>query len=294
MSETYPAFLESEFPPAARGQARFHVLPAPLEATVSWKGGARNAPRAILEASQQLEAWDRGREPGAAGIWTAPAPVCGPSPLEAGLDAVRRAVSESLAAGAVPVVLGGEHTVAAAAVQACCELRTTVGVVQFDAHADLRESYEGSAWSHACTARRLLDLGVPLLQIGVRSMSRSEMAIRSQQNIPAFDAAEIAEKGPAGVAARIPPGFPRDVWITFDVDAFDPSLIPATGTPEPGGIFWWDALKLIQAVCAGRRLIGFDVCELAPAPGFHHCDFTVARLVYALMAEALEASAHPD
>ena len=211
-----------------------------------------------------------------------------PPSVESALDAVASAVSDALDMDAVPIVIGGEHTVSVGAVRGCTgRLGAGFGVVQFDAHADLRNEYDGTRWSHACTARRILDLGVPLLQVGVRSMSFEEHRFREQNrgNISTLDAEVIARAGPEAVRDAVPPDFPETIWITFDVDVFDPSLMPATGTPEPGGLFWPEAIELLRRICRDRRLIGFDVCELAPREGLHHCEYTAARLIYFLMGQ---------
>ena len=154
------------------------------------------------------------------------------------------------------------------------------GVIQFDAHADLRETYEGTPWSHACVMRRAVaDLGLPLIQFGVRALCLEEVEAREQYGVRFHDAAELA----CGGIPEIPRDFPERVYLSFDVDGLDPSIMPATGTPVPGGLGWYQALELAQMALRGRAAIGFDVVELAPVPGLHAADFTAARLTYALM-----------
>jgi agmatinase len=184
--------------------------------------------------------------------------------------------------GAVPLLLGGEHTVTLGAVQAFRAAERPFGVVQFDAHADLRDTYEGTPYSHACVMRRVAELGVPIVQVGVRSCSPAERAFRDVAGLPHLDAAEIHANGVRDLP--IPESFPADVYVTFDIDAFDASLMPATGTPEPGGLFWHQAVPMLRSLARRRRIVGADVVELAPQAGLHACDYTAARLVHVLMA----------
>ena len=274
-------FLASELPDTDPGSCFFHVLPVPLEATVSYAGGTAKGPEAILEASDQLELWDGESVPAEAGICTHPAVDCA-GPSETVLQRVAAAVDTILDHGGLPVLLGGEHTVTYGALSALRRRFGAFGVVQFDAHADLRDSYEGSPWSHASVMRRAVkDLGLPLVQFGVRAMCLEEVEARRTHGVTFHDAADLARRG---IPDRLlPPDFPQRVYVTFDVDGLDPSIMPATGTPVPGGLGWYQALDLAQRAIAGRDVLGFDVVELAPVPGLHAADFAAARLVYALM-----------
>jgi agmatinase len=285
MSQT--AFLSSEFPPVAPNKAGFHVIPVPYEHTVSYGGGTAAGPEAILQASQELEAIIDGRSPGARGIHTAPAVNTGDE-VEVVMDRIHAATTAALAVGAVPVMLGGEHTITFGAVLALAEhLDGNVGVVQIDAHADLRETYQGTPWSHACVMRRVLDLGLPIAQFAVRSLSEPEVQLRRECHIWHLDAEALALEGVP--EQPLPANFPKNIYLTFDVDGFDASLMPATGTPEPGGLLWWPAIRLLRRIAAGRRIVGLDVVELAPIPGLHHADFTAAKLVHTLMGLACPA-----
>ncbi len=283
MNNPLPAFLASDLPLVPPEQAHVEIIPVPLEHSVSYGQGTAAGPGALLAASQYLEVYDGAGEPGRAGIYTGPAVDCAtPTPLV--LQQIAARVSAALGKGRLPVVLGGEHTVTLGAVQALVARGTAFGVVQFDAHADLRTSYEGNPLSHACVMRRIVELGVPLFQLGVRSLSKEEALFRQQQAIAHCDAAELMQG--AAPVLQLPPDFPRCIYLSFDLDAFDPAMLPGTGTPEPGGLFWYDALRLIDTVLAGRTLIGFDVTELAPIPGSRVSEFTAAKLVYHLMAAA--------
>lgn len=276
-----PAFLASDLPPAAPDKARFHVIPAPLEATVSYGAGAALGPRAILEASQQLEAFDGIDTPGAWGIHTQPLLPCDTGDTACILEQLQARVGAALRHNALPVILGGEHTVTLGAVRALKAAGKPFGVVQFDAHADLREQYDGTHHSHACVMRRIAELEVPFFQIGVRALSEPEARFRRERRVPHMDAADLMMGWTPFVT--LPSNFPEAIYITFDVDAFDPSVMPGTGTPEPGGLNWYQALSILRGLVASRRVVGFDVVELAPIPGSHVSEFTAAKLVYAIM-----------
>ncbi len=177
-------------------------------------------------------------------------------------------------------MLGGEHSITPGA---AIELKSRLGefgVVQFDAHADLRDSYLDDPNSHACAMRRLLDLGIPIFQIGNRSMSIEEYRLRKDRQIGHLDADVIAQNGVPEII--LPGSFPERIFISFDVDAFDPAIIPSTGTPEPGGLTWNEVIKIFKVILLGRTVIGMDFVELAPIPGLHAPDFTIARLIYNL------------
>lgn len=257
----------------------FHIIPVPLEQTVSYGTGTAGGPDAILHASQQLEGYDGIDIPAEQGIFTHPPLSCKGS-MEDIVRAISDTVSGVLQLGKIPVLLGGEHSISLGALQAVRKIHGNAGVVQFDAHADLRDSYEGSRFSHACVMRRALELELPLFQVGVRSLSYEEELLRRQEKIGRLDAVRIAE---TGIPEKIlPEDFPESLYLTIDVDVLDPSIMPATGTPEPGGLDWYQLMKAIGSVLGGRRVVGFDVVELAPVAGLHAPDFTAARLIYAV------------
>jgi agmatinase len=280
-NKMYPSFLELDIAPASFENALFHILPVPLEKSVSYGSGTANGPRAILQASLQLEAFDGQNTPAESGIHTHPAVNCGADNVQDDLAAITVEVSKILDHLGVPIILGGEHTVTLGALQAFAERNEKIGVVQFDAHCDLRDSYENNPLSHACVMRRVHEMGFPIMQIGIRSLSQPEEVFRLKNSIPCLDAETIYREGiPTEI---LPPGFPENIYITFDVDCFDPSVMPATGTPEPGGLGWYQAIDLLGKVAAGRNICGFDVVELAPAEGLQAADFTAAKLVYTLI-----------
>jgi agmatinase len=280
-------FFESDVPAVAPEAARFHVLPVPYEKTVSYGGGTAQGPHAILAASSQLERWDGESDPGAEGIYTWPAVDCS-GPPEQVIDAIAAAVARILQLRKMPVVLGGEHTVTWGVIKGYLDAgERDFGVVQIDAHADLRDAYEGDRYSHASVMRRVVEAGVPLVQLGNRAYCEEEREARRKHNVQAFDANEIVPKGTTRIS--LAPDFPSRVFFTVDVDGIDPAVLPATGTPVPGGLGWYQTLGLFESVARQRKLIGFDVMEFAPIPHFHAFDFAAALLTYKLMGIAQRA-----
>ncbi|HSL41093.1 MAG TPA: agmatinase [Desulforhopalus sp.] len=276
------AFLATELNETDCARPLFTVIPVPYEETVSYGGGTCRGPAAILDASQQLERWDGRSEPATAGIATAPAIDCRGEAGEV-LARVEKEVARVVAGGGIPVLLGGEHTVTLGAVRALARRREEpLGIVQLDAHADLRASYGGSLFSHACVMHRALEeFDCRLFQFGVRALCREEVEYRQARGVAHLD-------GPAlhGADLRkfsLPGNFPKEIYLTLDVDGLDPSVIGATGTPVPGGPGWYDTLIFLERALAGRRLVGFDLVELAPRPGDHGANFAAAQLVYLVM-----------
>lgn len=273
MHRKFPKFLASEIPDLQPEDCLFHVIPAPYEKTVSYGSGTSDGPWAILKASYQLEAYDGISEPCAEGIYTHP-----PCELLTDID---QTLAETLDLHCIPIVLGGEHTISFSAVKAFHDRGEPFGVVQFDAHADLRDQYEGTPWSHACVMKRVFDLGVPVFEIGTRSLSLLEEEFRRDNDIAHIDAVNFAGEDLPDIL--LPDDFPPRIYVTIDVDVFDPSIMPATGTPEPGGLNWYQVMHALELLSKQRRIIGFDVVELAPIPHLHAPDFTVARMIYNLM-----------
>lgn len=263
------------------GRSRIVVLPVPFERTTSFGKGAAAGPGAILVASQQVELYDEelGREPCSQGIATLPEVGVDHADTARFLEDLEREVGRHLEAGKFVVVLGGEHTLTIAPARAARATFGDVGIVQFDAHADLRSEFEGTTLSHACVMRRLLDDGFPTAAVGLRSLSRPEARLIHQRRLPVLWGRELAGAEPANLA-RLLAALPERVYLTFDIDFFDPAEVPATGTPEPGGGRWYPTLGLLRALFEHKRVVAMDLVELAPVPGQHASDFLAARLVY--------------
>lgn len=281
-------FLQSEYKPASPERAAFWVIPCPMEKSVSYGKGTAQGPDAILAASQELEVLENGVAPGQGGIYTTQ-PVNCEGPTEAVLLRIESIVEKALAAGAIPILLGGEHTVSLGALRAMKYAADRkggkFGLVQFDAHADLRDEYKGDKYSHASVMRRAVEeVGMPLVQFATRDISPEEVEARDKYGATVYDAYFLARVGLP--EQPLPENFPENIYISFDLDALDSSLMPATGTPSPGGINWREAHFILEACARGHHIIGMDVVELAPVRGLHHADFTAAKLVHLLMSLA--------
>ena len=200
---------------------------------------------------------------------------------EAAIIRVEAAVAQTLEREKWPLVLGGEHSITSGAVRACRAKYPELGVVQLDAHGDLRDTYEGSPWSHACVMRRIVDMGCPTVGIGIRSICAEEKALIRELKLPRWFAYEMA--GSEAWIDEALAATPQQIFLTIDVDGFDPALIRATGTPEPGGMAWYPTLRFLRRLFAEREVVGADIVELAPQSGDHASDLTVARLAYKLI-----------
>lgn len=281
-NEAQTIFLGSEIAQCPIGQAAFSVLPVPFEHTVSYGGGTGLGPASILEASHQLETWDNFSNPSALGIHTCDTVdvAAEPEQVMANIAAATKAI---LDAGSMPVVLGGEHSVTYGVIKGYLDAGVTdFGVVQIDAHADLRQEYEGSIYSHASVMKRVVDEGIPLYQLGIRAYCEEERDTRNQHPTIWFeDGDDIGKSGKRSIT--LPDAFPSKVFFTVDVDGLDPSVFPSTGTPVPGGLGWYQTLDLFESVAQQREIIGFDIMEFAPIAGFHAYDFAASLLVYKMM-----------
>lgn len=279
------AFLDLPAEQADPTTARFAVLPVPYDGTSTWRKGADRGPAAMIEASGAVEWYDMetGVEACQAGIVTAPELPVGELSPEAMSEFVETQVAEVLRAGRIPVVLGGEHSVSIGAIRAAAQAAEgRLGVLQFDAHADTRESYQGSACNHACIMARAREVA-DVVQVGIRAIDQEELAGLDLERV--FWAHEVMQATDRSWMDRAVALLPKEVYITVDLDGFDPSLVPATGTPEPGGLDWYTVNELCRRVLAsGRKLIGFDVNELLPQEGQHASNFLAAKLVYRIMS----------
>ncbi len=271
------------------------VLPVPYEATVSYGGGTAAGPGAIITASQQVELYDREfeDEPGLRwGVHTLPAlNIADASPDEA-MGIIAAEVELQAGQGKLLCVLGGEHSISGAVAQGLFAAHGPFVTVQIDAHADLRDEYEGTPHSHACAMRRVLDAGAgPLLQLGIRSLSVDEAeVIRSDERVSTFFSEDIHAGKHLAALADFVRGQP--VYLTIDIDGLDVSLVPATGTPEPDGLSWNETLEIIRIVAReSAQVLAFDVMELAPIAGFHSADFVTAKLTYKTMSIIMAAQA---
>ncbi len=268
--------------------ARALLLPVPYESTTSYRGGTRDGPRAIVEASRYLELYDQelgGDAALAYGVHTLPQLELTRAGAEEAMDELRRAYSAVVQAAEdrFLVMLGGEHSVTGPAVLAQThrhEERLTV--LQMDAHADLRTSYEGTSHSHAAVMAQVLE-AVDVVGVGIRSLSSAESSLSEASERSTIIWADEMWEDDRWMDRALAALGPK-VYLTFDVDYFDPSLVPSTGTPEPGGGQWYPTLRFLRRVFSERQVVAADVVEHAPIPGYHAPDFLVAKLVYKLLS----------
>ena len=253
-------------------KSRIAVFPVPYSSTTYWKSGTKDGPQAIIDASRHIEFYDveMKKDPSKSGIFTLPFLEPSKNSPEETMARIKNVTDKLLRDGKFVMMLGGEHSVTLGAVQAFNNKFSNFSVLQFDAHTDLREEFEGTKHHHACVMKRVKDLGLSITQVGIRSASES---IETKNVFLA----------PGLPVDKIISSLKDNVYLTFDLDALDPSIMPSTGTPEPGGLGWYEVLNLIKKISEKKKIIGADVVELDPMPGFHAPDFLAAKLVYKII-----------
>lgn len=258
--------------------ARIVILPVPYDRTSTWIKGADRGPQAILKASFNLEFYDilTDSEIFTHGI-TTDSPVNGQLEPESMVAEVYRRAAGYFRKNQFPVILGGDHSVSIGAFRAAAEAFENLTILQLDAHADTRMEYEGSIYNHACVMARAREL-CPIVQVGIRSMDSSEKAALDPSRV--VFAHDIAEDPGRNWIQKVLSQLTDNVYLTIDLDVLDPSLMPATGTPEPGGLGWYEICALIRQVCRHHKVIGMDVVELCPREELWACDFLAAKLIY--------------
>ncbi|MBO0766706.1 MAG: agmatinase [Hyphomicrobiaceae bacterium] len=269
--------------------ARAVVIPFGLEASVSYGSGTAAGPTAILAASHQVEFYDEELECEPVrryGIATLREPAIA-RPIEKALAQLEGVVEAVLEAGKFPLTLGGEHALTPAPVRALARRHKDLIVLQLDAHADLRDGYQGEPFSHAAAMRRVLDNpDVSLISAGIRAISTEEMAFY-QSNRHRITIHWAKDQARWDIAEMVAPLRGRPVYLTFDIDALDASAMPATGTPTPGGLTYWQALAIVRQAAQAGNVVGADLVELAPIQGLHACDYTAAAIAYKVLSYAL-------
>ena len=280
-----PVRADADDPAAARAV----VIPFGLEASVSYGGGTAAGPAAILAASRQLELYDDELECEPYlryGVAAVREPAIA-RPIEAALAQLQGLVDAVLDAGKFPFVLGGEHSLTVAAVRALATRHKDLVVLQFDAHADLRDGYQGEPYSHAAAMRRVLDIpNVSLVSVGIRAVSKDEVELyAANRDRIAIHWAKDQERW--DIAEIVAPLRGRPVYLTFDIDVLDAAIMPATGTPTPGGLTYAKALAVAREACKAGNVVGADLVELAPIKGLHACDYTAAAIAYKLLSYSL-------
>jgi N1-aminopropylagmatine ureohydrolase len=288
---SFPFYYEHSAPMAFGGmmptmksfdESRVVILPVPVDRTTSYVSGTRNGPREILEASSHMELWDEevGADVHGVGIFTLPTmelPFGEMAPL---LDEIKRVAAEILSRDKFLVTLGGEHSITPPLVAATAAAFKGLSVLQIDAHADLRDCYMGTPHNHACAMRRSLEYA-PVTQVGIRSLSTEEAEAAPTLNTKIFYDATM-RNDPKWID-RVVDSLTGPVYITIDVDGMDPAIMPATGTPEPGGLSWYEMLALLRATIAKKPVVACDVVELSPLPGLMAPNFLCAKLIYKIL-----------
>jgi agmatinase len=264
------------------------IVPVPYERTTTYRKGTVRGPSALLQASTQVELYDEETrtEPLAGGVLTLPPVECDGMPDELA-HTVEELCRPHMDAGRLVGCLGGEHSVSLGAIRAATAAHGPLGILQIDAHPDLRDEYEGTNFGHGCVMRRALDSNLVerLVGVGLRAVSDEDSeVISSDPRVRPFYAFELARTEPDAWIEAVVAQLPETVYLSFDLDGLDPSVVAGTGTPEPGGLSWWDALALLRRVFSARRVVGFDVVELLPEPPSCVSDFAAARLVFKMLA----------
>jgi agmatinase len=264
-------------------RSRACIIQAPLENTTSFQQGTSAGPQAILKASEQVELYDiaSATDFSEIGITTFAAPDLRGLDNESALKVIESDVMRALEKRLWPIVLGGEHTVSFAPIRALARTYHNISVLQIDAHADLRNTYEGSAYSHACVMRRVVDMGIPVVGVGIRNYSAEEAEFIRENKSVIFHDTDIERHGldPSKISAALT----ENVYITVDIDGFDPSECPGTGTPEPNGLRWAQAMTLFKTVFKNHNVIGMDVNEVMPISGDARTEFFAAKLIYKMI-----------
>jgi agmatinase len=263
--------------------ARVVILPVPLDRTTSYIPGTRNGPHEILAASSHMELWDEETETDvhSIGIFTLPEMEFPFGTMDEVVDEIRRVASEIVSRGKFPVVLGGEHSITPPVVAAMAAKYAGLSVLQIDAHADLRDSFMGTPHNHACAMRRVLEYA-RATQVGIRSLSPEEAA--AAPTLPTEIFYDFNMRQNEDWIERVVDSLSETVYITIDCDGFDPAIMPATGTPEPGGLTWYEALALLRRVIESRTVVGCDIVELSPIPGNVAPNFLCAKLIYKILS----------
>ena len=276
-----------ESPYSKYGKAKIVVLPVPYDLTATYIPGARNGPEAVIEASNHMELYDEelGKETYRVGISTGePLDVTDKSPEDM-LNVVSKAVSSEIESQKYQVAVGGEHSISLGVVRELVKKYPNLSVLQLDAHADLRDSYDGTPYNHACVGRRISEL-CPLVQVGVRSISKEEVDFKKSSKVVTISDHEV--KQGQRWSEKVLDNLTDDVYLTLDLDVLDPAIMPAVGTPEPGGLNWHETIRFLRMISQKKRIISFDLVELTPQPGNIAPDFLAAKLMYRIMGYIAE------
>jgi len=280
-------FLAIEKKYSSFDSSKVVIVSAPYEKTTSYGKGTAKGPGAIIEASHYVEFFDEETAKEVCfdiGIAALEPIKFGKTSGKKALDLIYRDVNALIDAGKFVITLGGEHSISTAPIQAHFDSYEDLSILHFDAHSDLRLEYEGSKYSHASFAARVAEFTTDITQVGIRAQCKEEYEFIKEKGINTFYAYQMRNEGFTHILTeKIVSTLKKNVYITFDVDYFDPSIMPSTGTPEPNGFYWDETMRLLKKVCAERNLVGFDVVELAPVKSYTFPDFLTAKLIYKIL-----------
>lgn len=256
------------------------ILPVPYSSTTYWKPGTKEGPQAIIDASRRIELYDLEleKDPSKKGIFTLEMLEPSKNSTKETMVRIEKVVSQLLRDKKLMIMLGGEHSITFGALSAFAKKIKNLSVLQLDAHTDLRDEFEGTKYHQACVMKRIRELGLPVTQVGIRSIDESEADYIKKKKIKTIFYAPNLDINKIVTTLR------KNVYLTFDLDVLDPSIMPSVGTPEPGGLGWYEVLDLIEKVAKNKNIVGADVVELCPIPGFHAPDFLAAKLVYKIIS----------
>ena len=278
--------IESEY--SEYGKAKIAFIPVPYDLTATYISGARNGPKAIIDASNHMELYDEeiGIETYRVGISTRePLDVTNKNPEDM-LDMVSKAVSSEIDSQKYQVVVGGEHSISLGVVKELVKKYPNLSVLQLDAHADLRNSYDDTPYNHACVGRRISEM-CPLVQVGVRSISKEEVDFKKSLKVVTISDYEVKQEQEWYEKAL--DNLTDDVYLTIDLDVLDPAIMPSVGTPEPGGLNWHETIRFLRMISKEKRIVSFDLVELTPQSGNVAPDFLAAKLMYRMMGYVAES-----
>lgn len=283
MSSVPNNFLGLEAKHSDPAQSKYVVLPIPYDSSTSFHVGTRNGPAAIIEASQHVETFDdetglEAWKPGIATLDPLEPDMSGPEGMH---ERIFKAARRIVRAGQFPLALGGEHSVTSGLVRAAMTKHKKLSILQIDAHLDLRDTFHGAKHSHACVMRRCVEMGASVVPVGIRSVSPEENRYLKKADIDVISARDCFEDD--DWVERVLNALGDTVYVTLDIDGFDPAFAPGTGTPEPGGLDWYQVTGLLRLVAAEKRIVGADVVEVTPIPGQVVTQYLAARLAYKLV-----------
>ena len=267
-------------------EVEYVVIPFPYEYTTTFGKGTGKGPEKVLEVSDYLEMYEEesGEEPYLKGIHTAEPIIVDEVKSEGDVDNIVKKISPYIEKGKKIITIGGEHSISYPLFKAFKNFYPSTGVLHLDAHGDLRDQYEGSPYNHACVLRRIASLNPIIASIGVRAISKEEVEFidSTREKIKIFYAHQIKNK--SNWIFEVISHLPDEIYITLDVDVFDPSIIRATGTPEPGGLSWYEVLNLLKRIFSAKKVIGVDIVEICPDPPYEVSTYTVAKLIYKIIS----------